>query len=98
MVVYTNKVGNLGMIVDNPVPFWDQTNDIRRRVNFALSRLWHYADVTLVLTRKRLVQSLIVPYFIYCDVIYSHASAGVNRQLNVTFKYLILVLATYTVS
>jgi hypothetical protein len=85
-VGYTNKVRNLGMIVDNRLSFRDQANDIRRRVNFALSRLWHYADVTPVLTRKRLVQPLIVPYCLYCDVIYSQASAGVNRQLNVTFN------------
>jgi hypothetical protein len=45
-----------------------------RRVICALivSRLWHCADVTLVLPRKRLVQSLIVPYFLYSDIIYSH--------------------------
>jgi hypothetical protein len=36
--------------------------------------------------RKRLVQSWIVPYFLYCDVIQSHAFAGVNRQLIVAFN------------
>jgi hypothetical protein len=76
LVVYRNQVRHLGMIVDNCIFFQDQTNDIRRWVNFALTRLWHYADVTRVLTRKRLLQS----YFIYCD-----ALEGVNRQINVRF-------------
>jgi hypothetical protein len=57
--VYTNKVRHLGIIVDNRLSFQDQANEDRRWVNFALSRLWHYADVTPVLSRKRLVQSLI---------------------------------------
>jgi hypothetical protein len=71
LVVYANKVRNLGMIVDSRLSFRDQANDIQGRVNFARSRLWHYyADITPVLTRKRLVQSLIVPYVLYCDVIY----------------------------
>jgi hypothetical protein len=39
LVVYTNKIRNLGMIVDNRLSF---------------SRLWRYADVMPVLTRKRL--------------------------------------------
>jgi hypothetical protein len=43
LVVYTNKVRYLGG------SFRDQANDI----------LWHYADVTPVLTRKRLVQMLL---------------------------------------
>jgi hypothetical protein len=43
-------------------------------------------SIMLVLTSKRLVQSLIVTYFLYCDNIYSHASSGVNRQLNFAFN------------
>jgi uncharacterized membrane protein len=88
---YILKVRNLGMLVDNRVSFQDQANDILRRVK----RLWHYADIKSVLTRKRLVQSLIVPYFLYCDVIYSHTSAGVNRQLNVAFNSCARILSDF---
>jgi hypothetical protein len=96
LVVYTNKVRILGMIVDNLLSFRDQaSNNIRKRVKFALSRLWHYADVTPVLTLKRLVQSLIMPYFLFCDVIYSHTSLA-ELMVNL-MSHLILVLATYTV-
>jgi hypothetical protein len=37
LVVYTNKVRNLSMIVDNRLSFQDKANDIRRRVNFAMA-------------------------------------------------------------
>jgi hypothetical protein len=39
-----------------------------------LSRLWQFAGVTPVMTRKKLVQSLVISHFLYCDVIYSRAS------------------------
>jgi hypothetical protein len=39
LVGFTNKVRNLGLIVDNRLSFRDQANDIRRRDNCALSRL-----------------------------------------------------------
>jgi hypothetical protein len=48
--------------------------------------LCHFAGVTPILTRKRLVQSLIVPLFLYCDVVYSHLSVEVNSMLNVAFN------------
>jgi hypothetical protein len=43
--------------------------------------------VTLVMTRKKLVQSLVIPRFLYCNVIYSRASVEVNRRLNVAFNF-----------
>jgi hypothetical protein len=42
--------------------------------------------VTPVITRKKLFQSLVIPHFLYCDVIDSHASVKVNRGLNVAFN------------
>jgi hypothetical protein len=48
-----------------------------------------FADVMPVMTRKKLVQSLVIFHFLYCeshtncDVIYSRASVEVNRRLNV---------------
>jgi hypothetical protein len=59
---------------------------VRRNFGFLLSRLWQFADVTPVMTQKRLVQSLVIPHFLYCDVIYSRASVDVNRRLNVAFN------------
>jgi hypothetical protein len=37
-------------------------------------------------TRMRLVQSLLVPLLMYCDVIYSQSSVEVTRMLSVAFN------------
>jgi hypothetical protein len=39
-----------------------------------------------VLPILKLVQSLIVPLFLYCDEVYSQSSVGVNSMLNVAFN------------
>jgi hypothetical protein len=45
-----------------------------------------FCGLTPILTHKRLVQSLIVPLFLYCDVVYSQ-SVGLNSMLNVAFNF-----------
>jgi hypothetical protein len=54
-------VKNLGLTMD--VTRRDQVNCVRRNVGFVLSRLWQFANVTPVMTRKKLVQSLVIPHF-----------------------------------
>jgi hypothetical protein len=56
-------VKNLGIIMDERFSWCDQAKVVRRNVDFVLSRLWHFVGVTPILTRRRLVESLIVPYF-----------------------------------
>jgi hypothetical protein len=70
-VPYSASVKNLGltMEMDNRFSWRDQVNCVRRNVGFVLSRLWQFFDVTPVMTRKKLVQSLVIPHFLYCDVI-----------------------------
>jgi hypothetical protein len=70
----------------SPVPSLRLPSSFRRKVGFVLSRLWHFADVTPLATRMRLVQSLVVPLLMYCDVMYSQSSAEVARMLNVAFN------------
>jgi hypothetical protein len=53
---------------------------------FVLSRLWRFADLTSVMTRKKLVHSLVIPNLLYCDVIYTGASVEVNRRHNVVLN------------
>jgi hypothetical protein len=79
-------VKNLGLTIDNRFSLRDQVSCVRRYVGFVLSRLWQFADVTPVMTRKKLVQSLVISHILYCDVIYSHASVEVNRRINVAFN------------
>jgi hypothetical protein len=86
VIPYSRNVKNLGIIMDERFSWCDQAKIVRRNVGFVLSRLWHFAGVTPILTRKKLVQSLIVPLFLYCDVVYSQSSVGVNSMLNVAFN------------
>jgi hypothetical protein len=79
-------VKNLGLTMDNQFLWRDQVNCVRKNVGFVLSRLWQFADVTPVMTRKKLVQSLLIPHFLYCDVIYSRASVEINTRHNVPFN------------
>jgi hypothetical protein len=74
--------------MDNRFSWRDQVNCVRRNVGFVLNRLWHFADVTPVMTRKKLVQSLVIPHFLYCDVIYRvlRWRSMVNRRLDVAFN------------
>jgi hypothetical protein len=86
-VPYSPSVKNLGLTMDNRFSWLDQVNCVRRNVGFVLSRHWQFADVTPpVMTRKKLVQSLLIPHVLYCDVIYSRASVEVNRRLNVAIN------------
>jgi hypothetical protein len=49
---------------------WEgQISNVIRKVYFSLSRLWCTASFTPIETRRRLVVALILPIFLYCDVI-----------------------------
>jgi hypothetical protein len=69
VIPYSRNVKNQSIIMDERFPWCDQAKVVRRNVGFVLSRLWHFAGVTPILTQRRLVQSLIVPLFLYCDVV-----------------------------
>jgi hypothetical protein len=60
VISYSRNVKNPGM--DERFSWCDQAKVVRRSVGFVLSRLWHFAGVTPILTRRRLVQSLIVDF------------------------------------
>jgi hypothetical protein len=80
-IEYSSKVLNLGLIVDNRFSWLPQASVVRNKVNFALSRLWHFADVTPLETRLKLVKSLILPKLLYCDVVYSQTFGEVTNEL-----------------
>jgi hypothetical protein len=62
VISYSRNVKNPGIIMDERFSWCDQAKVVRRNVRFVLSRLWHFAGVTPILTRRRLVQSLIVDF------------------------------------
>jgi hypothetical protein len=81
-ITYSPKVNKLGLLMDHRFSWLPQANDVRKKVNFILSRLWHFADVTPMETRMKLVKSLDLPKFLYCDMIYSQTFCEVTDELN----------------
>jgi hypothetical protein len=55
-------------------------------VFYTLIRLWTFAHFTPPETRRKLVISLIVPQFLYGDVIFSKASAAIRGRLKLAFN------------
>jgi hypothetical protein len=80
------KVKSLGLIINQNLTWSDQINKICRNVFFTLKRLWPMAHFTPIETRKKLVTSLIVPQFLYCDVVYSKTTLGLREKLKVAFN------------
>jgi hypothetical protein len=49
----------MGIMIDERFSWGYQAEVVHSNVGFLLSGLWHFADVTPILTRRKLVQSLI---------------------------------------
>jgi hypothetical protein len=68
-IAFHQKVKNLGLIMNSKLTWDDQKSKICRNVFFTLERLLLMSQFTPIQTRQKLVTSLIVPQFLYCDVI-----------------------------
>jgi hypothetical protein len=64
---HQNKVKKLGLVMNSKLTWDDQISKICRK----MKRLWPIAQFTPIQTHQKLVTSLIVPQFLYCDVIFS---------------------------
>jgi hypothetical protein len=73
-------------LIDQDLTWDNQVNKIGRNVFYTLSRLWHMADFTPVETRRKLVTSLIVPLFYYCDIIFCRSSMRLRERLKLAFN------------
>jgi hypothetical protein len=80
------KLRNLGLIMNQELTWNDHITKLCRSVLFTLRRLWTTASFTPTETRKKLVSSLIIPQFLYCDVIFSKTTAGLREKLKVAFN------------
>jgi Reverse transcriptase (RNA-dependent DNA polymerase) len=82
IIPYSTKVKNLGVIMNSNLTWNDQISSVVSGVNGALSRLWCTAYFTPVETRRKLVVTLLLPKFQYCDILYSQSSEGNKDRLN----------------
>jgi hypothetical protein len=65
---------------------WARLKPSKGGVRFALSKLWLTADITPAETRRRLITALILPKFLYLDVLYSQSSKGNRDPLNRAYR------------
>jgi Reverse transcriptase (RNA-dependent DNA polymerase) len=85
-IAFVEKTKNLGIIFNQELTWTDHVSKLCRSVFFTLKRLWTFANFTPIQTRHKLVTSLIVPQFLYGDVIFSKASAAIRGRLKVTLN------------
>jgi hypothetical protein len=64
----------------------DHITKLCRSVLFTLRRLWTTASFTPTETGEKLVFSLIIPKFLYCEVFLSKTTAGIREKLKVAFN------------
>jgi hypothetical protein len=64
----------------------DQVSKDCRKVIFTLKRLWTMSQFTPLKTRHKLVTTLIIPQFLYCDVIFSKSTARLRERLKIAFN------------
>jgi hypothetical protein len=69
-IPFHTRVKSLGLTNNRRFAWDDQINIVCRRVYFKLKRLWTTASLTPVGTWLQLAGSLVVPLFLYCDVIF----------------------------
>jgi hypothetical protein len=80
------KVKNLGLLMNCNLTWDDQVSKICRNVFFNLKRLWTMSHFTPLQTRHKLVTSLIVPQFLYCDAIFSKSTVRLRERLKIAFN------------
>ena len=86
VIPYLNKVKNLGVIF-NKTLFWnDHLNSVSSKVHFVLYRLFKFSYLTPYRTKIKLVKSLILPYFLYVDVLLGCPSSMCSNRLNFIFN------------
>lgn len=86
-IAILDTVTNLGLRMDRCLKWTPQVNDITSKVFCTLRTFKRFAPVLSLHTKQKLVQSVILPFFTYCDVVYYPGlSAALKDQLDRCFK------------
>jgi Reverse transcriptase (RNA-dependent DNA polymerase) len=85
-IPYCAKLKNLGLMMNQNLTWNDQISKICKNVYFSLKRLWTTALFTPIETKKKLVTALIIPQFLYCDVIFSKTTARLRERLKIALN------------
>jgi hypothetical protein len=86
VIPFCTRVKSLGLTINSRFAWDDQINIVCCRVYFTFKRFWTIASLTLVGTRLQLARSLVVPLFLYCDVIFSKVAVGLRDRLRLAYN------------
>ena len=83
---YSSYVKNLGLYMDEHLDWKINTNAITKQVFYSLHSLNRMKYDTPKEIRLKLVKSLILPHFLYCDVVFSSSNSHIKNQLKLAFN------------
>lgn len=79
----SEKVKNLGVFFDEGLTGVHQVNHILKQVYCRLRQLYHFNHLLPIEVKKKLVQSLVFPYFEYGDLVFYELLGGLEAKLEV---------------
>lgn len=86
-ITLSNKVTNLGLIMDSNLKWTDQINEVTKKIYNTLRTFRRFRGVLSRQIRMKLVQAVVMPFFAYCDVVYYPGlSTALKAQLHRCFK------------
>ena len=86
MVDFFDKVRSLGLVINKSFNWNDQLLHISRAVYGGLHRLLKFAYLTPKVCCLRFGRALLIPYFLYCDVILGSLGASCRHRMLVIFN------------
>jgi hypothetical protein len=78
-----DKVKNLGVYFDESLTGVHQVNHILQQIYCRLRQLYHFNHLLPIETKKKLVQSLVFPYFDYGDLVFFDMKGALEAKLEV---------------
>ena len=92
-IPYVKKVKNLGIIIDDTLSFTPQVSAICQKVFLTLHHLYKFKANTPTETRLKLVKTLVMPLFDYCDFLYCDLDADnlyrLQKSQNSAVRYIL---------
>jgi hypothetical protein len=85
-IPFCTRVKSLGLTINSRFAWDDQIKIVCRRVYFTHKRLSTTASLVPDGTRLQLARSLVVPLFLYCDVIFFNVAVGLRDRLRLVYN------------
>jgi hypothetical protein len=85
-IPWCDAVTNLGLVIDGRLRFDRQATKVCSRVYATLHILRLLKFLTPKRVRLKLCKALLLPYFFYCDIVFSHLSSVDSRRLQLAFN------------